>query len=74
MISSFKNFNFNKGIYKISNNSIIDEDLERSGSFAQHLFEIIRLLIEIFDKTDDHPNLIDLSKAFYQRLEQERFF
>ena len=42
-----------KGIWRISNNSNKDQDLERGGSFFHHLFQTVGLLIDILDKIDD---------------------
>ena len=57
-----------KGVWRISNT-----DFEREGSFFQHLFECVKLLIEILEKTGDQSNLTELSKSLYQKAEQDRY-
>jgi hypothetical protein len=67
--------NFFNGIWRISNNSNKDQDLERGGSFLRHLFEIVRLLIETLEKTKDFTNLIELSRCLYLKPDNpEKYF
>ena len=67
-----KTNNNQKGVWRISNNSKKDQDLERSGSFAQHLFEVAFFVVDVCDKTNDHLNLIELSRTLYQRPDQDK--
>ena len=62
-----------KGIWRISNNSNKDHDLERGGSFWNHLYQVVRLLIEILVKTTDAYNLIELSKCLYQKPDNDKY-
>lgn len=64
--------NYFNGIYRISNNSNKDQDLERGGSFFHHMFETIKLLIEVLERTNDFTNLIELSRCLYLKPDQER--
>lgn len=64
---------FFKGIWRISNNSNKDQDLERAGSFFNHLFYTVALLIDILEKTNDFNNLIELSKCLYLKPDHERY-
>jgi len=59
--------NFFNGIWSIPNT-----DFEREGSFFQHLFEIIRLLIDVMKCTSDSSNLIELCKALYQKPDADK--
>ena len=62
-----------KGIWRISNNSNKDQDLERGGSFFHHLFQTVGLLIDILDKIDDFYNLLELSKCLYLKPDPEKY-
>lgn len=64
--------NYFNGIYRISSNSNKDQDLERGGSFFHHIFEAIKLLIEVLERTNDFTNLIELSRCLYLKPDQDR--
>jgi hypothetical protein len=64
---------FEKGIWRISANTKDEQiDIERKGSFGSHLFESLKLLIRILENCKDSSNLIEISRAFYQKIDQEK--
>jgi hypothetical protein len=62
--------NYFNGIWRNSN----CPDIERGGSFYHHLFEIVRLHIEILDKACDSSSLIELAKCLYLKPEPDKKF
>jgi hypothetical protein len=54
--------NYFNGIYQLK-----DQDLDRGGSYMSHLFEIVKLLVEILEKTNDFANMIELARGLFQR-------
>ena len=58
--------NYFNGIYAIK-----DQDLERDGSYLNHLFYVVKLLIEVLEKTNDFKNMIELSRGLYPEPEKK---
>lgn len=49
-----------------------DQDLERGGSYENHMFQVVKLLIELLQKTSDLGNLLELSRGLYAKSDTER--
>lgn len=65
---------FIQGIWRISSNTKEEQqDFERGGSFSNHLFNSINLLIDMLTRTRDSTNLIEISRSFYQKQDPEKY-
>jgi hypothetical protein len=62
-----------KGIWRISANTKDEQqDIERKGNFSAHLFEALKLTIQVLQRVKDSANLLEISKSFYQKIDQEK--
>ncbi len=52
--------------------SIKDQDLERGGSYENHMFQMVKLLTELLQKTNDFASMIELSRGLYVKSDTER--
>ena len=59
--------NFFAGVHAIR-----DQDLERGGSYENHIFQVVKLLVELLQKTGDLANMLELSRGLYVKSDTER--